>query len=96
MNALKRTCATLLISAGLTAGAVGVAAAAVEYVGGGIWDHGLTSSIVYSDYYHGSVCHGSTAVGTKTVRASAPAGYWSLADAPRDIANNQAYWRTTC
>ncbi|WP_084012356.1 lactococcin 972 family bacteriocin, partial [Thermobifida halotolerans] len=80
MSVLKRLSITVLIAAGITVGITGVAAAATSYVGGGTWNHGVTglpgAGTVYSHYYHGSVCHGSTAVGTTVVRASAAAGSW--------------------
>ncbi|MEU1898521.1 lactococcin 972 family bacteriocin [Nocardiopsis dassonvillei] len=93
-HTLRRAAATLAIAAGLTAGTAGVAAAAVSYVGGGTWYHGLTSSVVYSDYFHGSRCHGSTAVGRYTVTSAAYLpGYTSRASAPRALSNNESYWR---
>ncbi|RZB18740.1 hypothetical protein StrepF001_13335 [Streptomyces sp. F001] len=37
--------------------------ATVVSAGGGTWDYGAGTAIVWSDYYHGTKCHGSTAVG---------------------------------
>lgn len=79
--------------AGLVIGAAGAASAATSYVGGGTWWHGLTPATVYSDYHHPTRCHGSTAVGNATVRASAPAGRVSRATATRAPSNNSSYWR---
>ncbi|WP_285730865.1 lactococcin 972 family bacteriocin [Nocardiopsis sp. ATB16-24] len=94
MNALKKAMVTLAVAAGLTAGTAGVASAATEYVGGGTWWHGLTASTVYSDYFHATRCHGSTAVGTYTVRSTGYLpGYTSKATAPRALYNNETYWR---
>ncbi|MCY9787584.1 lactococcin 972 family bacteriocin [Nocardiopsis sp. EMB25] len=92
----RRTTVTVLLTSGLALGAAGIAAADVDYVGGGTWYHGITETRVYSNYYHGSVCHGSTAVGTTVVRDSAPAGGTSRASAPRAWTNNQSYYRTSC
>ncbi|MCY9787583.1 lactococcin 972 family bacteriocin [Nocardiopsis sp. EMB25] len=100
MNAFKRISIAALIASGITVGTAGVAAAVVEYVGGGTWSHGSQgvagAGVTWSNYHHGSVCHGSTAVGAYTVRDSAPAGEWSRAAAPKALGNNQTYWRTSC
>ncbi|MEE2038828.1 lactococcin 972 family bacteriocin [Nocardiopsis sp. CT-R113] len=91
---LKRAAATLAITAGLTAGTAGAAGAAISYVGGGTWYHGLTTGRVYSDYFHATLCHGSTAVGTYTVTSAAMLpGKTSEASAPRAVNNNETYWR---
>lgn len=96
-NNMRRVFATVSLAAGITIGSAGAALAVTEYVGGGAWDHGfMGNDYVYSNYYHGSVCHGSTAVGTYTSRASAPAGSTSYAQAPRANSNNETYWRTSC
>lgn len=93
-HTLKRAAATLVIAAGLTAGTASVATAAISYVGGGTWYHGLTSGRVYSDYFHATRCHGSTAVGTYTVTSAAMLpGKTSEASAPRAVSNNETYWR---
>ncbi|MFD0772448.1 lactococcin 972 family bacteriocin [Streptomonospora algeriensis] len=56
----------LVSPVGLTFSAAGFTYADVDYVGGGEWTHGISDSgTVYSNYYHGSSCHGSTAVGTR-------------------------------
>ncbi|MFE3457530.1 lactococcin 972 family bacteriocin [Nocardiopsis aegyptia] len=96
MNIWKRTVAILLMGASIALGAAGVAAAReVTYVGGGTWYHGLTSARVYSNYFHSTRCHGSTAEGTYTYRsATVAAGYTSEASAPRALYNNKTYWRT--
>ncbi|RKS10276.1 lactococcin 972 family bacteriocin [Nocardiopsis sp. Huas11] len=93
---IRRAACTALLAGGLVAGAAGTASAVVEYVGGGVWDHGIVNSRVYSNYYHSSICHGSTAVGTTTVRATAGAGATSYASAPKAWTNNQTYYRTSC
>lgn len=95
MNTWKKAVATVLIGAGIGVGAAGVAAAReITQVGGGTWYHGLTPSYVYSDYFHSTRCHGSTAVGTYTVRsATMGPGYTSKASAPRAGWGNESYWR---
>ncbi|WP_017569942.1 lactococcin 972 family bacteriocin [Nocardiopsis halotolerans] len=95
-NSIRRTAATVLLASGLAVGATGTALAVVEYVGGGRWEHGFSAGSVYSNYFHGGVCHGSTAVGTYTDRTSAPAGYTSYATAPEARWGNKTYWRTSC
>lgn len=93
-NALKQTVVTLLVAAGITLGTAGAAVAATSYVGGGTWWHGLTAGTVYSDYFHSTRCHGSTAVGSYTIRsASMLPGYLAQASAPRATHNNETYWR---
>jgi len=66
-------------------------------VGGGIWNYGAGEEVVWSNYYHSSKCHGSTAVGQYTDRSpDTSAGYWSYASAPVKVTGNNAYYRTTC
>lgn len=85
---------------GIAAGALVIATATpalaeIENAGGGTWDHGVTSSKVWSDYIHGSKCHGSTSVGTFTDRSPDTArGRWSrTAAGSRDLETDKAYWR---
>ncbi|WP_017570444.1 lactococcin 972 family bacteriocin, partial [Nocardiopsis halotolerans] len=71
---------------------------AISYVGGGTWYHGMTgipgSGTVYSNYFHSTRCHGSTADGIYTIRSAAMLpGYMARADAPRDYISNHTYWR---
>lgn len=98
MKSVKRITATALMGACIAVGAAGVAAA--EDVGGGEWVHGVSGvpyvGVVWSDYFHEMKCHGSTAVGTTTVRDSAGLGEWSEARATRAAGNNQTYWRDSC
>lgn len=93
----RRVVATTGLAIGLTFSAATFAIADSEYIGGGQWTHGISDSgTVYSNYYHGSSCHGSTAVGTYVDRDQDDAGYTSRASAPEAWTNNQAYWRNTC
>ncbi|WP_431871372.1 lactococcin 972 family bacteriocin [Nocardiopsis eucommiae] len=85
---------TAVLTAGIAAGSASAASAS-----GPVWNHGTTGSGLvgtsYSHYFHPSSCHGATAVGRTTVRtADIGGGFWARADAPRAIANNQAYRRT--
>lgn len=84
-----------------TSGALIIAAAApalatVESVGGGTWDHGAGTATVWSDYYHGTKCHGSTAVGEYIDSDEAAKGSWSFAQASVKLSGNKAYYNTSC
>lgn len=86
------------IAAGAIVSAIaGPALADQISIGGGTWNYGAGSQVVWSNYHHPSVCHGSTAVGQYTVRSpDTAAGYWSYASAPVKVSGNNAYYRTTC
>lgn len=90
---IKKT-ATRAITAGilLTTTAAGIASA--DNVGGGIWNHGFGLTTVYSNYYHPSTCHGSTAIGTvKNYSGNTNPGVWAYASSQRTSSGtNQAYW----
>ncbi|MEV7012139.1 lactococcin 972 family bacteriocin [Streptosporangium sp. NPDC051022] len=95
-HAVKRILKGTVIAAAGIVLIGGPAYAVVENVGGGSWDHGFNypASEVYSNYYHGSYCHGSTAVGVYTDRSPATKkGSWSEASAPIASFNNETYWR---
>lgn len=97
MNRTKKVLVTVLIAAGISVGTASTASAVVSSVGGGTWDRGVVSERVYSNYLHNSRCHGSTAVGTSTVRsADTRAGLWSRASVRKAWTNNQMYWRNSC
>ncbi|MDV6013001.1 lactococcin 972 family bacteriocin [Haloechinothrix sp. LS1_15] len=71
----------------------------VEFVGGGEWHYGTSAFSGYSNYYHGTRCHGSTAIsGDNIVRSpDTPAGNWAYAEVSRDgFSTIHAYWRNTC
>lgn len=93
---IKRSLKAATIAGALIVAAATPAMAVVEYVGGGTWDHGAGTAIVWSDYYHSSKCHTSTAVGEYTDKAQAGAGYWSFAQADVALYGNKAYYSTTC
>lgn len=100
MNTVKHMSVTVIAVAVISMGATGIASAAHSFVGGGEWLWGITGAPgigeVYSNYHHGSACHGATAVGTRTVRVNRDAGQWANASAPRANGNNQSYWRNSC
>jgi lactococcin 972 family bacteriocin len=100
VSTLERLAIAVLVTAGITAGSVGIAHAARSHVGGGVWERSLTGvpgqGLVRSHYHHPKNCHGATAVGTHTERVGAPAGTWARAEASRALANNQQYWRNGC
>ncbi|MFG2562751.1 lactococcin 972 family bacteriocin [Streptomyces sp. NPDC048496] len=90
------------LKVGIAAGALVVAAATpalatITYPAeGGTWDHGAGTAIVWSDYYHGSKCHGSTAVGKYIDSDEAAKGSWSFAQATVALSGNKAYYNTMC
>ncbi|KQO65024.1 lactococcin 972 family bacteriocin [Curtobacterium sp. Leaf261] len=62
--------------------------------GGGTWIWGI-NSVVFSNYLHGSRCHGSSVQGKTFVRSkNVGSGKWSYANAvPRFNAVDEAYYR---
>ncbi|WP_344321178.1 lactococcin 972 family bacteriocin [Streptomyces macrosporus] len=61
---------------------------------GGTWDHGITPGTVWSNYYHGSKCHGSTSVGYFTDRSpDTAAGRWSNSATHAAVSGNKVYYR---
>lgn len=94
LKKLSKGLATGLLSTGLLIAGAGVAEAAQHYVGGGIWTEGMDSKNTYSNYYHPSRHHGSTACNAFGCdRKSAPAGKTSFAAVPRTSFGNKTYWR---
>lgn len=87
MLAITATTAALL-TVGTTA-----AQAASESREGGTWNYGVTGKYTYSDYFHKSRTHKSTAVGVNTVVApwTSP-GVWSKAQAICALGGNKAYY----
>ena len=87
---------TLALAAG--AAVLGIAAPAyaqVISIGGGTWDFGENGSTVWSHYYHGSACHGSS-VYTNVVKRSpdTAAGSWArISAAARPWQVDSSYWR---
>ncbi|MFV2198677.1 lactococcin 972 family bacteriocin [Nocardiopsis sp. LOL_012] len=94
-NNIKRAAATAAITAALAAAAAAPAYAVIEYVGGGVWDHGFKGTFggtVYSSYYHGGCGHSATAVGDDVVRDYAPKGYTAYAEVSSAAWGNATYW----
>jgi lactococcin 972 family bacteriocin len=61
---------------------------------GGTWSHG-TNDGVYSNYYHPSKRHGSTAMngrGNSNRVTGIASGSWSYASISKTTAGNSAYW----
>lgn len=84
---------------GVAAVGLGIAAPALAWVNaeGGLWDYGTTAQSVYSNYYHGKVCHGSTAAGVNVYRSpNTKAGNTSYASGAKKDSGNQAFYRTSC
>lgn len=94
---MKRAAIATLVAAGIAGGAAGVASAATVNIGGGTWTYGVGAN-VYSNYYHGSVCHGSSVQGRYYASSgNTRAGVWARASAPsRPNVADQAYWRNSC
>jgi lactococcin 972 family bacteriocin len=100
LKTIKRMTVSVIAFAAISVSTSGIASATHSFVGGGEWMWGITGApgagTVYSNYQHGSACHGATAVGTRTVRVNRDAGQWANASAPRANGNNQSYWRNDC
>ncbi|NEB14173.1 lactococcin 972 family bacteriocin [Streptomyces coelicoflavus] len=93
---LTRAMKTTTVAAALVVAAATPALATVVSVGGGTWDYGAGTAYVWSDYYHGDKCHGSTSVGDYIDSDEADAGYWSITSAKVDLYGNESYYRTSC
>ncbi|MGN6238950.1 MAG: lactococcin 972 family bacteriocin [Cellulosimicrobium cellulans] len=68
---LRKPVVAVALAVAAVAGGAGTAYATISYVGGGTWDHGVGGGTVWSDYYHGSKCHGSSVQG-EAVRLGGP------------------------
>ena len=94
MSATKKI--ALSIAAGVAVlGAAAPAYAVIKEVGGGTWDYGTNNTTVWSYYYHGSVCHGSS-VETHVIKRSpnTAGGAWArVTDRDRPLAVDKSYWR---
>lgn len=81
------------VAVGLVVGGAAPAHAVTQNVGGGTWSYGVTATTNYSNYYHGSYYHRSTAYNSSgTQRAYGEAGYWSRAGVKATLSGNQAAW----
>lgn len=92
---LKKKVLSLLAAGALSVGVVGPAAAVVVDAEGGKWDYGNANGIVWSHYYHGSQCHGSSVVGNIRVNSgNTRPGVWARASAEsRWWASDKSYYR---
>lgn len=87
--------ASVLAVAVLAVGMAGPALATVKKIDGGTWDYGTGSGRVWSYYYHGSKCHGSSVTGASGLVRSPDtrAGSWSYASDRDTIWVDHAYYR---
>jgi lactococcin 972 family bacteriocin len=90
--------AVLAVSASVAT--AGAAYATTSYPDGGTWNYEtnifVTGGPVFSNYYHPSQRHGSTAVngqGGSDRSADRPGGTWSYASTPGTWWGNSAYYR---
>ncbi|WP_344972270.1 lactococcin 972 family bacteriocin [Salinactinospora qingdaonensis] len=95
-DTMRRVVTPVLMGGAIAAVAGGAAFAVTEYPEGGVWEHGVEYGTVYSNYYHSSTCHSSTAVGDYTDRDTAGAGEWSYASAPKTSFIEATAYSTSC
>ena len=90
-NRVVSTLAAAVLAIGMAAPAL----ATVTRVGGGTWDYGTGGGRVWSNYHHGSKCHGSSVRGASGLVRSPDtrAGYWSYASDRDTIWVDRAYYR---
>ncbi|MFD7405177.1 lactococcin 972 family bacteriocin [Streptomyces sp. NPDC059866] len=93
---IKRGIKLAAVTGALVVAGAAPAMATVVSAGGGTWDYGAGTAIVWSDYYHGTKCHGSTAVGEYIDSDEAAKGSWSFAQADVALSGNKSYWNTSC
>ncbi|MFF3863259.1 lactococcin 972 family bacteriocin [Streptomyces sp. NPDC002209] len=92
---IKRAFRIALTTGTLVAAAATPALAA--NVSGGLWDYGVTDSVVYSNYLHKDKCHGSSVQGSFfSSSGDVDAGDWSYASAGKAWSGNKSYYRSTC
>ncbi|AQU68263.1 hypothetical protein BBN63_20640 [Streptomyces niveus] len=96
MMSLKRVVKMAAVSTALVVAGATPALATVINIGGGTWDYGAGTAVVWSDYYHGSKCHGSTSVGAYIDSDEEAAGGWSITQAEVAASGNESYYRTSC
>ncbi|MFC9297763.1 lactococcin 972 family bacteriocin [Streptomyces sp. NPDC057011] len=93
----KRGIKLALVAGAVIAASAAPALATTVSVGGGTWDYGAGTATVWSDYYHGSKCHGSSVQGEYyDASGNVSAGSWAFASAPVKLSGNKSYYRTTC
>ena len=95
---IRKSLAAVIISASAMVAVAAPAMAEREFVGGGTWDHGLTSFHVYSNYYHPDNDHRSSVKAGGIIYRShcTSPGNWSHAQAWKAVSGNKAYWNNSC
>ena len=85
---------TSLVLVGAVASNSILAMAATDNVDGGTWSHGTNLTKCYSNYYHGSYYHNSTAINGDATASKdyAYAGDTSYASVSRTLTGNTAYY----
>lgn len=94
----KQIVATLTLT-GVLCSIAGTAVAATQYpTQGGTWNYGLNGAGAYSDYYHGSLCHGSSVYTDWDNDRSIDVvpGRWANAFAWGNWWTNNRYYYRTC
>lgn len=99
MNRITRAVSTAVLALGIASAGAAVANAAtnVVSVGGDKWTYGVSSGTTFSNYYHGSKVHGSTACSSVRCAESpwTPKGRESRASTWATLGGNTAYWRVS-
>ncbi|MFJ9546073.1 lactococcin 972 family bacteriocin [Streptomyces erythrochromogenes] len=87
-----------VVAAGFVLAASVPAVAATSQVSGGTWMYGTNSSdMVYSNYYHPTRCHGSSAQGKYLAQSgNVDKDRTSYASAPEAWSGNKSYYRSNC
>ncbi|MCX5178335.1 lactococcin 972 family bacteriocin [Streptomyces virginiae] len=93
---IKRSMKIAVATGALIVAGAAPALATTAYVGGGEWNYGAGTATVWSDYYHGSKCHGSTSVGAYIDSDEAAKGSWSITSAKVKLSGNNSYYNTSC
>lgn len=88
---------TALVLGGIILSNSSIAMAAKSYFGGGILYHGVTLTECYSNYYHATKAHMSSAMNGrgKIVKSSwTPVRYTSYATVEKTLIGNQSFYST--
>ncbi|MBB4071681.1 lactococcin 972 family bacteriocin [Canibacter oris] len=95
MKNLRKKSATVLLAAGIIFAGTGTAGAAIS-AGGGSWDYGVDywSMKTWSNYYHATKVHSSTACNANRCVSSGPTpkDRWSYASLRATWGGNTSYW----
>ena len=95
----RKVMAGIALTGALFAIGAGSASAATQYpVQGGTWNYGYNGSGVYSDYFNGSICHGSSVYTDwgASVSIDTIAGKWANAWHTGNIWTNNSFYYRTC